>query len=149
MTECEMFGNWNPGDDDYTPVIVYRTNNDYSQNGRVTMSSGKVSSAVGWSSSVTLLINGYYAETIIMDTNIAYLSLTMSEIEERRNNGEREFTYEELEQYIIDSDPFIDYYNEISDYYGQFDLKNGAIDATKLNDIIRNRELEKYFYKVK
>ncbi|MDR1730323.1 MAG: hypothetical protein LBR52_06645 [Prevotellaceae bacterium] len=147
MTGCEMFGHW-PVDDDNAPVVVYRTNNDYSQNVRVTISSGKVSSDVWWHYNVTL-INGYYAEMINVSTNIAYLSFIISEIEERRNNGEREFTREELEQYIIDSDPFIDYYEEKSDYYGQFKLKNGIIDVAKLNNIIENGELEKYFYKVK
>jgi len=138
--------------DDYTPIVVYRMNNDYSQNVRVNISQGKVSSGVSWNSSMVTLIDGYYAErSMPPNMNVAYLSLTISEIMERRNNGEREFTREELEQFIIDRDPFIDYYSEKRDSYGQFVFKNHgiAIDTAKLNDIIRRGELETYFYKLK
>ena len=136
MTGCPFHQEIDEGP--YLPISVYKTNNDYSQNVYVVLSSDKNYIINGGATFpfIAKLTNGYYAhKSCETDLNIAYLSIT--ELEWVQSiNGENKMSYEEQANYIIDKDPFIEFYREKNEYYGQF-IKDNSIDTAKINDIIK------------
>ena len=134
----------------YLLMNVYKTNNDYSQNVYVVLSPDKnyIISGGATFPFVTKLTNGYYAhQSCQKGLNIAYLSITELEWEQSIN-GENRMSYEEQANYIIDNDPYIEFYREKSEYYGQL-MKDNSIDTAKINDMIKTGELEIFFDKLK
>ncbi|HNW49746.1 MAG TPA: hypothetical protein PKH79_01605 [Prolixibacteraceae bacterium] len=91
--------------------------------------------------------NGYvYAEDFLFCDEGAFLSLSIKEYIRLQDKSNSVFVSDtfDLTQYIIDADPFIEFYRD-ENRPRKYELTDTAI----INEIIRNGELEKYFVRVK
>ncbi len=126
---------------------IYRTNNNYSNKIVVELSDDKSTilnvvlpeTQDKWPMS---LIENYWLNGTYGMNETAYLSLTKT----KYNENPLAYTKDSLLKLIIDKDPFIEYY--LRNDNGLFYNGNG-VDTFKLNNIIRNDEIEKYFIRIK
>ena len=113
------------------PVVVYKTRNDYSDNVSVQLSADKKTitayPAPADVHSPGLLVNGYNLQYMLGN---AFLSIT---IEQYRDSSSK-YPFDQLMNYLIDSDPFTEYY-ELCECSGR--------DTFSLNNLIRHDSLGK------
>lgn len=123
-------------------VHVYKTKGDYSLYVPIELSSDKsrITSAPGRCGPPQNLVNGYFLGNT-MGVNTAYLSLTIEEY----NSYEPLLGVDSLYKYIMEDDPFLEYYRgdigSVSNDHG--------IDTTFINTLILEDRLTEYFEKVK
>jgi hypothetical protein len=132
-------------------ICVYKTKNDYSKNVYVELTADKmkITSAPGpndlnfrWP---VKLVNGYFLNGTF-GPNTAYLSLTREDY----------IHYEifpgtdSLFKLLIDEEPYIVFYLR-NDDNNMFRDENGAfgVDTVRINELIRNNELEQFFDRLK
>lgn len=115
------------------PIIVYKTKKDYSNNVPVQLTADKKSlisyPGRGDIRKPVLLANGYYSGV----SGNAYLSITLDEYADTNNK----YPSDELMKYVIDADPFTEWYNVCPCAYVV------GRDTTSLNRIIRHDSLGK------
>lgn len=138
-------------------IAIYKTRNDYFNNVHTWLNDGRVIFKQSFHQKVEFdgvgnihykfrarLVNGYiFAGEEPVTT--AFLSYTIQEyydMESQKNLP----TTNEIKASIIDADPFTEYYYDtLSPDIGGFVIE----DTAKINEIIRNGEIEKYFKKLK
>jgi len=136
--------------DEDTTIQIYKfkVGQDYSNNVPVELSVDKTKIT---SNSSELnerwpvkLISGYYLNGS-MGVNTGYLSLSIEEY----NSNDIVPSVDSLNKLLIETDPYLEYYERIDD--GTFSYENGAfgIDTAMINDLIRTDKLEDYFDKLK
>lgn len=132
-----------------TTIWVYKMKKDYSKNVPVELSPDKtrITAVPGnintrWPIS---LINDFYLGGS-MGPNTGYLSLNVKNYNHLKIKPSNDSLY----KLIIDKDPFIEFYQRRDDD-GKFHTENGAygIDTAFINDLIKKRELEEYFIRLK
>jgi hypothetical protein len=91
------------------------------------------------------LINGYVLDKEADYHQDVFLSLTFKEYLAKEIGMGKSLSHDTLKKYIIDKDPFTEFYSSKSEpYYSYY-----SIDTAEFNSIIRNGELEKYFERLK
>ena len=127
-------------------MYLYKTKDNYSDRVVVELSNekSKVLNVFApeeqdtWPMSLT---NDYWLNGVYGANETAYLSLTNTQY----NENPSAFSKDSLYKLIVDSDPFIEFYTK--DDGGIF-YHNG-LDTIKLNNMIRNNEIEEYFIRTK
>ena len=147
-TNCEkIFQN------DIDIIWVYKTKNDYTDKVSVQLSEDKseiktlpAPSDVDTSGNRPLhLVEGYYLNGS-SGPNTGYLSLTMEEYSKYETPLSRDSMY----SLLIDKDPFIKFYARYDNKgFRDESVSPYGIDTAKINAIIRQGELDKYFEKMK
>ncbi len=128
-------------------IHLYKTNNNYSDKIAVELSKDKsrilnIFSPKPQDKWPMSLAENYWLNGTWGANETVYLSLTNTEY----NKNPSAFTKDSLFKLIIDKEPFLEYYWRNDN--GMFYTING-VDTVKLNSIIRNKEIEKYFTRVK
>ncbi len=128
-------------------IHLYKTNNNYSDKVVVELSKDKarilnVFSPKPQGNWPMSLAENYWLNGTWGANETAYLSLTNNEY----NENPLVFTKDSLLKLIIDTEPFLEYYWRNDN--GLFYNGNG-VDTVKLNSIIKNKEIEKYFTRIK
>lgn len=124
------------------PTVIYKTKKDYSSNVAVSLSDDKSKiisfpdpSDVFYNGKLaypTQLNNGYLLDNMGINTNVAFLSITLEQYQ-----GYKEIpSIEQLYQLIIDKDPLLEFYN----CGNRHSLQNEVKD---LNNLINNSHLPK------
>lgn len=127
---------------------VYKTKNDYSNNVALELSEdkSKITSFPGPSDIKfkwpLKLHQDFYLGGAFGGVNTGYLSLTKTEYSQYEISPGPDSLY----KLLIDKDPFLEFYEYI-DRHNVF--ANDGIDTVKLNQLIDNGELEKYFTRLK
>ena len=117
----------------YGPISVFKPKKDYTNNVPVHLSSDK-KSLISYPGREAIqrpvqLVNGYYYST---NPGNAYLSITIDQYMDTNNH----YSSDQLINYVIDTDPFSEYYNIC--------ICSGATrDTASLNRIIRHDSLGK------
>lgn len=132
-----------------TLIQIYKFKSiDYSNNAPVELSMDKTK-ITSHSSELNIrwpikLDSGYYLNGS-MDVNSGYLSYTIEEY----NSLEPLPGVDVLYSKLIESDPYLEYYQRNDD--GTFSNENGAngIDTVMINGLIRTGKLENYFERLK
>lgn len=130
-------------------IIVYKTNQDYSRNiyVRVNPERTKITVLPGAIDTIRLpqkLVQGYYLGTARNGENGVESVVTSLTIDTYKPD----ITADSLIKLIIDFDPFIEYYECRDSKIDLFHNDNG-IDTVKINEVIINNELDKYFNRLK
>ncbi len=123
-------------------IHVHKPKQDYSSHVPIELSLDKatITSAPGKVDPPIKLVQGFFMGNT-MGVNTAYLSLTIEEY----NNHVPLLPIDSLYKYIIETDPFLEYY--ISE---DSDLRNAdGIDTLLINDLIREDKLTEYFTRLK
>jgi len=130
------------GSEQDNTVHVHKPKQDYSSYVPIELSLDKttITSAPGKVNSPIKLVQGFFMGNT-MGVNTAYLSLTIEEY----NNYDPLLGVDSLYKYIMETDPFLEYYlSEDSD------LRNAdGIDTLLINDLIREDKLIEYFTQLK
>lgn len=139
-------------------ISLYKTKGDYRHLYTINMSGDEISAVNLWTRDKTLwsglnkdtiykrrqkAANGYVIGESEVRTDV-YLSLTYKEVvlkEIAMDNPGHALPDDTLRKYILDKDPFIEIYRCIT----TFELE----DSVKINEIIRNGDIEKYFKRLK
>lgn len=140
----------NSGED---TIWIYKTKNDYSDKVPVQLSKDK-SEIKSFPGPYDVdnrrfkplnLIKGYYLNGSL-GPNTGYLSLTIEEYSKYETPLSRDSMY----SLLIDKDPFIKFYARYDDKgFRNENVSPYGIDTAKINDIIRQDELDKYFERMK
>lgn len=123
-------------------VHVYKSKGDYSLNTPVEFSSDKstITSAPGKCEPAQTLIQGFFLGNTLGE-NTGYLSMTIEEY----NSHDPLLGVDSLYKYIMETDPFIEYYigdiESVSNDYG--------IDTSLINTLIQENRLLEVFEKRK
>jgi len=150
-TGCEKVGKevLEPG------LSIYKTQNDYFNNVHTNLMDGEVYYIQSLLSKVTIDDNGdahYIFRVNLIDGYIlaaehsstaAFLKYTNKEYYEMELQGFHP-SMDEIENSIIDADPFLEFYYDPA-YPRVFEMR----DTARINEIIKNGEIEKYFKKAK
>ena len=138
-------------------LTIYKTSNDYFNNASINLMDGKVyylpdipietdGNGIVHHKFRVKLANGYILASGDHSIYTAFLSYTVEEYYNMMEVQKIHPSFNELQNNIIDSDPFEKYYYDTIPYgSGGFEFK----DTAKINEIIRNGEIEKYFKKLK
>lgn len=138
-------------------VSLYKTKGDYRHLYKISMSGNEISAVNLWTKNKNLwnldsdtiydrrlkTVSGYMIGESERPTDV-YLSLTYKEIvlkEIAMNNPGHALPDDTLRKYILDKDPYLEFYRCIT----TFELE----DSIKINEIIRNGEIDKYFERLK
>lgn len=145
LNSCEKIGN--KGDF----LVVYKTRQDYSRNiyVRVNDDRTKVTVFPSVSDCDTIkipvkLAKGYYLGTGRNGENGVKSSVTSLTVETYKTY----ISPDSLLKLVIDFDPFLEYYECEDSKIDWFHNDNG-IDTAKLNKVINDNELDKYFDRLK
>ena len=130
-------------------IQVYKTKKDYSKNISANLSDDGTR-ITGHPTSQghppLKLANGYWLNGML-GSEAAILDITYEEY----HNADPPIGVDSLNKLIIDKDPFISFY--LRDDYNQKFWIDGedanGVDTAKINDLIREGKLEKYFEKLK
>jgi hypothetical protein len=136
-------------------LSIYKTRNDYFNNVHTELKDGKAIFITDLMRKVEInadgkvkykfrvkLTNGYILGCEEGLTT-AYLSYTIADYYQIQKQGLLP-SMNEIQSSIIDADPFVEYYQDIN-RPRTFELK----DTLRINEIISNGEIEKYFKKLK
>jgi hypothetical protein len=133
-------------------LIVYKTNDDYSSNIYVTLNTSKtkVTSFPGVddvdAKGIPLkLTNGYYLGTGRNGENGIRSAVTSQTI----NTYTSYIGADSLFKLVIDSDPFLEYYQTTNTSVIDHFSNNYGIDTLKLNEAIKQNQLDEYFKRLK
>lgn len=144
MLSCEKDGN-------DVSLYIYKTNSDYSDKVSVEMSNDKskivaapgphdVDTTSNWPQELT---NGYLLNGIFGGSNTAFLSVDKKDY--------YDWTLypgsDSLFNLVLDDDPFIEFYY-YRDEHNEFSNNNG-LDTAKMNQLIKDGQLKKYFERIK
>lgn len=132
-------------------LYIYKTKADYSEKVSVKMvpDKSKISSAPGphdvdttsnWPKKLT---DGYLLNGIFGGSNTAFLSVDKKDYYDWPVFPGSDSLF----QLILDDDPFVEFYY-YRDEHNEFSDNNG-LDTIRLNQLIRDGELEKYFERIK
>ena len=133
----------------YETLWVHKPRSDYSNNVSVRLSEDKSRiSAYPGPSDIDFnwpvkLHQGYYLHGAFGGVNTGYISLTKTEYSQYEISPGSDSLY----KLLLDKDPFLGFYEYI-DRHNIFYTDYG-IDTVKLNQLIENGELEKYFTRLK
>lgn len=148
---------------DYPGISIYKTNGDYFELVDVGVDKGKITriptahylSTLLFSTLDTAykarirLANGYVLDLEANVKNDTYLSLTWKELFLKEiKSGGHVLTADTLTKYIIDTNPYKEFYRETK-YPQKYLPPNILNDTAEINTIIRNGELDKYFEHIK
>lgn len=138
-------------------VAIYKTRNDYFNHVRTSHKNEKVIEKPSLHKKVDFDENGnihYLFREKLIDgyvlagddpINTAFLRYSIREYYDMENQGNLP-SIDEIQANVIDYDPFVEYYSDPnSPGLGGFELK----DTARINEIIRNGEIMKYFKKLK
>lgn len=132
-----------------TSIMIYKMKYDYSKNVPVELSTDKsrITSAPGYINEIwpIKLTGGYYLNGS-MGPNTGYTSLLINEY----NKMEVKIGIDSLYKLIIDTDPFLEFYqrNDEDNTFHNDEGVNG-IDTALLNKLIREEKLTLYFTRLK
>lgn len=148
---------------DYPGISIYKTNGDYFELVDVGVDNGKITriptahyvSSLLFSTLDTAykarirLADGYVLDLEANAKNDTYINLTWKELFLKEvKTGGHVITADTLTKYIIDTNPYKEYYRETK--YPQKYLPPSILnDTAEINAIIRNGELDKYFERIK
>jgi len=138
-------------------VSLYKTKGDYRYLYTIKLSGDEISAVNLWTKNKKLwslnedtiytgrqkVANGYVLGGPRQLTDV-YLSLTHKEVvlkEIAMNNPGHALPDDTLRKYILDKNPYLEYYRCITTF--------GLEDSVIINEIIRNGEIEKYFERLK
>lgn len=136
---------WWSGSEDDT-IWVYKTKEDYSDKVTIELSKDKtrITSFYGppdvqlrWPEK---LADGYYLNGTL-GVNSAILSVTKEEYMKQK----LPFSIDSMFSLIIDKDPFLEFYQ----YQGNEFVIEGGFDTVRINTLIKNKELTRYFHRIK
>jgi hypothetical protein len=133
-------------------IKIYRTRADYSRNMFVTLNTDKTAvSAFPGLDDIELtrlpqkLAKGYYLGTSRNGENGIRSVVTSLTIDTYTSY----VSADSLFKLVIDNDPFVEYYYTQKVSIIEFFTNDLGIDTVRLNEVINNNELDKYFNKLK
>ncbi len=137
---------------DYEWLYIYKTKSDYSNKVSVELSPDKskivaapgphdVDTTSNWPQE---LANGYLLNGILGGSNTAFLSIDKKDYYEWPLYPGSDSLF----KLIIDKDPFTELYY-YSDEHNEFWNDDTGLDTAKMNRLIKDGQLEKYFERIK
>ena len=161
---CNIIGD---SENDYAGIAIYKTNGDYFNLVDVGMKGDKfIRTESFWNSRYntfdkmkvvendTIYVNryklagGYILDLEAVECYDVFLSLTFKEYLLKEIGMGQNLSHDTLREYILDANPYIEFYSDTSNpkIFLPPDIIN---DTAKINSIIRNGELGKYFERLR
>ncbi len=157
----------NVSDKDYAGIAIYKTNGDYFNLVDVGMKGDEfIRTETLWNNRYNTFVKmkvvdgdtiypnryrlagGYSLDLEALVGSDVFLSLTFKEYLLKEIGMGKNLSHDTLIKYILDRNPYIEFYRETSNpkTFLPPDIED---DTAKINSIIRNGELEKYFERLK